>query len=208
MAEEEEIADLIVRKEVEASSPNRPFRTTSAGYPKPSALRVRPTAFISIHVDNPKPAESMHITVMLTAFKKEQMDKAKEALEATAAEFRAAVASGGLTLTFRNFGVFNRCILFAEVHEDGEKTKLHRLKEIASAQFAGREFPLVGDERPFHPHMSLPPLNKAWKHLEKKPLEFGVQDVKSLRLCAMGLNRETRDYTTLHEVSLVLEEEK
>ncbi|KAI6222237.1 hypothetical protein M3Y95_00963500 [Aphelenchoides besseyi] len=207
------------------------FIATSAGYAPVKDPKQRPSAFVSIHVSNEKildeirtiqqqllaasssfaaylqPLESLHITLNLTAFKKEQLEIAKTSLEVAAVEFKKQLTDG-FRLTFANFGVFNKCILFAEVKDDENKLKLSKLKDIVTEQFEAHQLPILGEFKAFHPHLSIVRLrynairlNKKWKELVKKEIEFGVEDVTSIRLCAMGINPRTKDYTTLHEVS-------
>jgi 2'-5' RNA ligase len=89
----------------------------------------------------------------------------------------------------KGIGNFDKKVVFAEIEKN---SALDEIAEICRESFK-TEFPTNFDTKPFHPHLTIykpQRQNKFQKPVIQyfeavKDLDFGVQKIESLQLCAM-----------------------
>eukprot|EP00058_Branchiostoma_floridae_P009159 XP_002594647.1 hypothetical protein BRAFLDRAFT_131751 [Branchiostoma floridae] len=197
---------------------------------KKKESRPRPNYFVAIRVSNEEihrgleavqqavleqeksllpamiPLINMHITLLVTHLREEQVDRAKEALRlAKAPEFLRP--ENRLVLTFQGLGTFRNDVVFAKIQENDHLTSLRELAETVQTCFVEKEVCSKKDKG-FEPHLTLMKTSRNFGKLRSKGIKkidpklyeefndqrFGEQVVEGLQLCSMLKKKETDGY--------------
>ncbi|XP_035666484.1 uncharacterized protein LOC118409519 isoform X2 [Branchiostoma floridae] len=193
--------------------------------------RPRPNYFVAIRVSNEEihrgleavqqavleqeknllpamiPLINMHITLLVTHLREEQVDRAKEALRLAKARLNPKFLrpESRLVLTFQGLGTFRNDVVFAKIQENDHLTSLRELAETVQTCFVEKEVCSKKDKG-FEPHLTLMKTSRNFgklrsiKKIDPKLYEefndqrFGEQIVEGLQLCSMLKKKEADGY--------------
>ncbi|XP_078613593.1 uncharacterized protein LOC144883158 isoform X2 [Branchiostoma floridae x Branchiostoma japonicum] len=195
--------------------------------------RPRPNYFVAIRVSNEEihrgleavqqavleqeknllpamiPLINMHITLLVTHLREEQVDRAKEALRLAKARLNPEFLrpENRLVLTFQGLGTFRNDVVFAKIQENDHLTSLRELAETVQTCFVEKEVCSKNDKG-FEPHLTLMKTSRNFGKLRSKGIKkidpklyeefndqrFGEQVVEGLQLCSMLKKKEADGY--------------
>ncbi|KAI8501452.1 positive regulation of delayed rectifier potassium channel [Branchiostoma belcheri] len=155
------------------------------------------------------PLINMHITLLVTHLREEQVDRAKEALRLAKARLNPKFLrpDDRLVLTFQGLGTFRNDVVFAKIQQNGHLTSLRELAETVQTCFVEKEVCSKNDKG-FEPHLTLMKMSRNFGKLRSKGIKkidpklyeefqderFGDQVVEGLQLCSMLKKKEADGY--------------
>ncbi|XP_019638929.1 PREDICTED: A-kinase anchor protein 7-like isoform X2 [Branchiostoma belcheri] len=155
------------------------------------------------------PLINMHITLLVTHLREEQVDRAKEALRLAKARLNPKFLrpDNRLVLTFQGLGTFRNDVVFAKIQQNGHLTSLRELAETVQTCFVEKEVCSKNDKG-FEPHLTLMKMSRNFGKLRSKGIKkidpklyeefqeerFGDQVVEGLQLCSMLKKKEADGY--------------
>uniref|UniRef100_A0A914CJ71 A-kinase anchor protein 7-like phosphoesterase domain-containing protein n=1 Tax=Acrobeloides nanus TaxID=290746 RepID=A0A914CJ71_9BILA len=145
--------------------------------------------------------KSLHVTIIIVKINEENKENANIALKDIAAMYK--LFHSNMKINFKGISSFGNTSLHAEPDEESQ-TKLMDFYVLVKERFEAHGIASLS-QYDFHPHMSISVLDKdeqkilsgKWDSLKSADFELGVEEVKSIQLCAMSLNQTTQDYNLI-----------